>query len=171
MVTLRARRRLLARRSRSLPPPARGAAGSRGRARGAAGRGHGSPAQAAAAGSSPRVTAGGVAPAGLPDPEREVGGDNAGREGEGSAGPALTAPPPTPRPAHHPLARARGGKLGGAGFPCSGKRSPNPEDQGRGFSARNPCLCGLRKAQSWREHKARPTFQGLPPPLKSGDGW
>lgn len=66
-------------------------------------------------GSSPRVTAGGVAPAGLPDPEREVGGDNAGREGEGSAGPA-----PTPPPRHHPLARARGGKLGGAWSPCSG---------------------------------------------------
>lgn len=43
MVTSRAGRRLLARRSRSLPPPAHGAAGSRGRARGAAGPGHGSP--------------------------------------------------------------------------------------------------------------------------------
>lgn len=107
MVTSRAGRRLLARRSRSLPPPAREAAGSRGRARGAAGRGHGSP-----GGGDGDGCGGGLLPArhcperSRPQDrpagrEREVGGESAGKgwggkgRGGSAADPAPTPPTPT----------------------------------------------------------------------------
>lgn len=110
MVTSRAGRRLLARRSRSLPPPGREAAGSRGRARGAAGRGHGSPGGGGVDGGG--GGGGGLLPArhcpersrpqGCPaGREREVGGESAGkgrggkRRGGSAADPAPTPPTPT----------------------------------------------------------------------------
>lgn len=130
---------LLARRSRSLPPPARGAAGSRGWARGAAGREH----------AFARGGGGGFLPA-RPCPERSRPQDGPAQKGKwvgrarGRGGRARPTPPP-PRP---PRSSARRGKVGGAGglparggLPAPGRparssfgrRSPNPDDWGRGF--------------------------------------
>lgn len=100
MVTSRARRRLLARRSRS-HAPARGPADGRGRARGATGCGH-RPETAAGLRAPPlpaRVTAREVAPAG--QSARKGSGRGArerGRRCRGSSGPAPRMGTPQPRP-------------------------------------------------------------------------
>ncbi|XP_053073441.1 translation initiation factor IF-2-like [Acinonyx jubatus] len=102
MVTSRAGRRLLARRSRSLPPPARGTADSRGRAQGAAGRGHGSGGGGGGGWLLPaRHCSERSRPQGCPGSrEREVGGESAGkgkgRRGRGRSAADPAHPHPTP---------------------------------------------------------------------------
>lgn len=156
MVTSRAGRRLLARRSRSLPPPAREAAGSRGRARGAAGRGHGSP-----GGGDGDGCGGGLLPArhcperSRPQDrpagrEREVGGESAGKGwgGKGREGEGRERRRPRPHPAH-PHAG-----LGAGSWDARGSLSPGvpqaaqrPEEESNNFQkTRNSSLSGLVKA-------------------------